>query len=136
MDAICDDQDFLAINLVSVSALLNDFTYRLFEEMGWKAEIHSLVEAAPENNNFLRSPHGKKVEPLWETPDQHFERFVMMLIIAKRILGALDSREVNDPRHDLNKRIRHFVNYFESFFGDFLNTGKICFFFPIDNDKE
>lgn len=135
MDAICFDQEFLSINLISISALLNEFTYELFEEMGWKAEVDSLVEVTPEIEKSLRRSDGKK-KPSFVAADRNFERYVMMLILAQRILGPLDFGESNNLQGGLSQRIIQFANFFVSFFEQNLKPNKIQFFSSNDGDKE
>ena len=129
-----DEQRLLSTNLISVGGILNEFTYNLIDEMGWKSEIEDIVQTTPEEIKSLRRSSGRRTKRgSWESSDQNFERYVMFMMFAQRILGVLDFGNIenvleNEMFHELEKALE----CFERFFGPELRPNRSLFFTPIE----
>jgi hypothetical protein len=136
MDAMGEEQKLLAMNLISVGGILNEFTYTLFQDMGWKAEVDLMVQTTPDEIKTMRRADGRRVKPgSWEASDQNFERYIMVLIFSQRLLGVLDFSAV-DVDDVVSQQIDRAAACFERFFGSGLDPGRVMFFTPVEEEQE
>jgi hypothetical protein len=137
MDAMGDEQRLLATNLISIGGILNEFTYKLFEQMGWKAEVSHVTNTTPDDVKHAGKKDRytqRKVRPA-ATADQDFERYVMVLIFSQRLLGTLDFDDYESPTSTFSEQIEIALDCFVSFFGRDLSPNRVLFFMPVEATK-
>ena len=124
MDAIFEDQTYLAINMTALGAHLNNFIDEFFNHY-WKKEIQMIARTTPD------SVHVRRVDrQSWETSDENLERQAMVCIFAEEILGRLDFLDLSKP----NSVVVQAMSFMTFFFHQF-DPELIMYFTPVEGKK-
>ena len=131
MDAIDEDQSYLAMNMTALGAHLNKFIDQFFHHY-WKKEIQMIVQTTPDSVRFGARTDGRRVgHQSWETSDDNLERQAMVYILAEEILGRLDFLDLSKPDPVIVQVVSFMTLYFNQ-----LDPGLIMYFTPIESEPE
>jgi hypothetical protein len=131
MDAIRDEQSYLAMNMTALGAHLNSFIDRFFDYC-WKEQVEMIVRTLPDSVRFDRRTDGRRVgRQSWETSDANIERQAMVYIFAEEILGRLDFLDLSKPDPVIVKAAASMTLFF-----DRLPPHFIMYFIPILEEDE
>ena len=131
LDAIYEDQSYLAMNMTALGAHLNKFIDQFFSHY-WKKEIQMIVQTTPDSVRFGARTDGRRVgRQSWETSDDNLGRQAMVCIMAEEILGRLDFLELSVP----NPAVVHLVSFMNKYFNQ-LDPRLFMYFTPIEVVEE
>ena len=131
LDAIYDEQPYLAMNMTALGAHLNSFIDQFFYHY-WKSEIQTIVRTTPDDVRFGRRTDGRRVgRHSWETSDANLERLAMVYILANEILGRLDFLDLSRPDPVIVQAMAAMTHFFEQ-----LPPDVIMYFTPMQMKEE
>jgi len=125
IDAIDDEQPFLAMNMVAMGAYLNLFVIRFFDHY-WKELIQAMLRRCRAEQPMETTRGGRQS---WDNSDTNLERYTMVHILAGEILGRLDFIDLSRPDPIIVQAIATMTGYFER-----LPPSRIMYFVPESRD--
>ena len=130
LDAIEDEQQYLAMNMTAVGAHLNSFIDQFFDHY-WKREVQTIVRETPDSVRFGRRAGVRSIgRQSWESSDSSIERLEMVHIFAQEILGRLDFADLSRPDPVIVQPVAAMSLFFEK-----LPPSLIMFFTPISEGE-
>jgi hypothetical protein len=130
LDAIEEDQPYLAMNMTALGAHLNSFIDKFFDHY-WKKEVQMIVRATPDSMRYGRRADGRSIgRQSWESTDSNLERLAMVSIFAQEILGRLDFADLSRPDPVIVQPLAAMTLFFEK-----LPAYLIMYFTPITEDE-
>ena len=130
LDAIEDDQRYLAMNMTALGAHLNSFIDKFFD-LYWKREVQTIVGATPDSMRYGRRADGRSIgRQSWESTDSNLERLAMVSIFAQEILGRLDFVDLSRPDPVIVQPLAAMTYFFDN-----LPPYSIMYFTPITKDE-
>ena len=131
LDAIHEEQQYLAMNMTSLGTLLDSFICTFFDQH-WKSEVQRIVRTPPAFMRIGRRTNFQDVGPQsWKASDSYLERMAMASLFGQEILGRLDFLDLSTPDPVIAESLTVMRIFFDKF-----SPQSIMYFTPSAMDEK